>query len=339
MIKMTAAETAYMESGGAIHPETGKPAEEAASEVETPATEKPVEAHEEAATEEAKPEAETEEGDDSEEEVVEVEDGNDRPKRKMIDKRAYDKLRYKTRGEIDRMSQQLAFLTGALQQVQSGKPATEAQQQQVQQISATPPDYKTKPQEWLDWVNQTVAHAATFTQQQGQMTAQQQQFSQLNDAVVQHEQAFVAGDPASGVEAHPDFYDALKFLQDRHKAELTEAGYDAPTIQKIMAARAQDVAQRALAAGKSPAERVYAIAKVQGYRKAAPKVEPKAESEAEKVARQAAGQSKAKSISNLSGGAEKGMSIDVLANTPQAQFNKLWKEGKAQEIMGITGDY
>src|SRR6185436_279155 len=135
------------------------------------------------------------------------------------------------------------------------------------------------------------AKALQFEQRTKQQTEQTTQFQQINQAVFDHEQAFINGDPTNEIEPHPDFNEAVKFLQDRHRAELVAAGHTPAEIQQIMTVRAQAVAIKALQAGKSPAERVYEIAKVHGYKRPAPAV-PK-ETEAEKIARQAKAQEKA----------------------------------------------
>jgi hypothetical protein len=332
MINMTASEKAYFESGGAVHPETGKPAKEAPVEQETPKADEAPE--QEAEAEEAKPETEPEADapadDDESEEIVDVANQDGETRRKMIAFGAYEKQRKQARAakeQLNQMQQQLAYLTGALQQRGDGQ-APQQQTATEQPLEIAPPDYTKEPQKWLDWVNSALSKTAKMSQQQVQASQQTQQFQELNNAVMAAEQDFVSGD-----DPHPDFYDAVKFVRSRHTAELKEAGYDAGEIQQILNARAQDLAIRALRAGKSPAERLYAVARQHGYRKAAP-AKPQ-ESEAEKISRQAKGQDKASSISNLAGSGSKGLSIETLANVSQAEFNKMFKDGKVQEIMGI----
>ena len=339
MIKMTDAEKAYFESGGAVHPETGKPAEESpAVETETPEVEA-----EAAAPEEKKPAVED---DEENEEVLEVNDADGKPKRRMIDIRAYDKQRHKAksveallateREEKARLAQQMAYLQGMLERA-APQPQGQTQAPAAPEpLSMTPPDKTREPEKYLAWLESAAAKVLEMEQRSKQTTQQSTQFQQLNDAVLTAETQFINGDPESGVEAHPDFYDALKFVQDRRQAELREAGYDANEIQQIMAAQAQDVAIRALRGGKNPAERVYALAKLQGYKRAqaAPAAVQKP-SEAEVVARQARNQASAKTIGTLAGGAESGMSLETLSKLTQSEFNKAWKSGKAQEVMGI----
>lgn len=326
MTTMTPAEKAYFETGGNADPYPGE-------KVETPA-ETPVEMPEPKKGEaKAEPEPEKPEAEDGEDETVEVADGTNpdgTPRRKMIAFGAYEKQRKAARAKdetISTLQQRLAYLEGLSQGIQP-KP-----QPAPQELSLTPPDKAKEPEKYLAWLEEAAKEALTIKRQTAQQSEQQTQFQQINQVVFEHEQAFINGDQSSGVEAHPDFHDAVKFLQDRHRAELKEAGYDAHEIQQIMTARAQSVALKALQAGKSPAERVYSLAKLNGYKRpAAPK-----ETEAEKIARQAKNQEKAgKSISDLPGGESKGLTVEALANMDPKAFQKLWDSGDAKALIGFN---
>jgi hypothetical protein len=280
---------------------------------------------------EAKPEAEEEEG---EEEVTEVADGTnpDAPaRRKVIAFSAYEKQRQAKKAlaeEATKLREQVAYLSGLAQNPQQPKPQQQAQQ--TEELSLTPPDKTKEPEKYLAWLETGMARLLKHQQQTTEQSQQSTQFQQINQTVFEHEQAFINGD--GEIEPHPDFHDAVKFLQDRHKAELKEAGYEPHEIQQIMAARAQSVALKALQAGKSPAERVYSLAKLNGYKKATPKTE----TEAEKIARQAESQKKAgKTISALPGGESKGgLTAETLANMDPAEFLKMWNKGEAKALMG-----
>jgi hypothetical protein len=284
---------------------------------------------------EAKPEAEEEEG---EEEVIEVADGTNpdgTPRRKVISYSAFrkaDARAKKLSEELRATKEQVAYLTGLSQNAQNTqKPAQ--QQPAAQELSETPPDKVKEPEKYLAWLEAVAQETVRMRRQSVQQTEQQTQFQQINQTVFEHEQAFINGDPAAEIEPHPDFHDAVKFLQDRHKAELKEAGYEPHEIQQIMAARAQSVALKALQAGKSPAERVYSLAKLNGYKRAQPKP---VETEAEKITRQAESQKKAgKTISALPGGESKGgLTAETLANMDPAEFLKMWNKGEAKKLMG-----
>jgi hypothetical protein len=275
---------------------------------------------------------------EGEEEVIEVADGTNpdgTPRRKVISYSAFrkaDARAKKLADELRSTKEQVAYLTGLSQNAQiTQKPAP--QQPAAQELSETPPDKTREPEKYLAWLEAVAQETVRMRRQSVQQTEQQTQFQQINQAVAAHEHAFRNGDQAAGIEAHPDFDDALKFLQDRHKAELKEAGYEPHEIQQIMVARAQSVALKALQAGKSPAERVYSLAKLNGYKRAQPKP---VETEAEKIARQAESQKKAgKTISALPGGESKGgLTAETLANMDPAEFLKMWNKGEAKALMG-----
>jgi hypothetical protein len=238
----------------------------------------------------------------------------------------------KAKGEVEQLRQQVAYLSGLSQNVQQPKPQPQTQQPVTQELSETPPDKTKEPEKYLNWLEAVAQETVRMRRQSVQQTEQQTQFQQINQTVFEHEQAFINGDTSAEIEPHPDFHDAVKFLQDKHKAELKEAGYEPHEVQQIMAARAQSVALKALQKGLSPAERVYSLAKLNGYKKPAP---PK-ETEAEKITRQATSQAKAgKTISSLPGGESKGgLTAESLANMDPAQFKKLWDSGEAKALMG-----
>jgi hypothetical protein len=197
----------------------------------------------------------------------------------------------------------------------------------------TPPDKTKDPEGYLKWLETAAQETIRIRRQSVQHAEQSSQFQQINQAVYEHEQAFIKGDPDSGTEAHPDFLDAVTFLREKQTRELKTAGYEQHEINQIMAARAQDISLRALKAGDSPAKRVYSLAKLNGYKAAAP---AKVETEAEKIARQAKSQEKAgKTISSLPGGESKGgLTADTLANMSPEAFKKLWDSGEAKALLG-----
>jgi hypothetical protein len=272
---------------------------------------------------------------EADEEVTEVADGTDpdgKPRRKVIAYGAYDKQRHranKLAEEATKLREQVAYLSGLSQN--APKPQQQAPQQ-TEELSLTPPDKTKEPEKYLAWLETAAAKALQFEQRTNQQSEQSSRFQQINDAVYAHEQAFIKGDPDSGVEAHPDFLEAVTFLRDKQTRELKLAGYEQHEINQILVARAQDVSLRALKSNDSPAKRVYALAKENGYKRpTAPK-----ETEAEKITRQAKVQEKAgKTISSLPGGESKGgLTAETLANTSPEQFKKLWDSGEAKALMG-----
>lgn len=338
MINMSPAEKAYIESGGAVHPDTGKAATEesdgtSGTDAGSGGGDGAVVEREVQPPEATNTDGETEgadaEGD--EDEITEVADGTNpdgAARRKVIAFGAYDKQRAKAQklsSELEQTKQQLAYLTGLVQQGRQA-PQTGQQPNQPAQLSTTPPDPQKEPQKWLDWVNQTLSKAAEAQQVQQKTTAEQQQIQQLNHAAYEAEQDFIA-------QGNADYYDALKHLDKSRRDELKMLGYDAATAQQIIEAQNKDIAIRAFNSNANPAERFYAMSKARGFKAPAP---TKTETEAEKVARQAKNQQSDKSIGKLAGGASKsGLSIEDLANLSQDEFNKKFKDGSAQKILGI----
>src|SRR5688572_26257804 len=103
LVGLSPTERAYFESGGTIHPETGKPAEEPSAEAEqaeTATATQPVGIEQPSATddteaEEGQPEEGSEEA-DGEEDVIEVADGTNPDgtrRRTVISFKAFDKER------------------------------------------------------------------------------------------------------------------------------------------------------------------------------------------------------------------------------------------------------
>ena len=330
MISFTPEEKAYMDSAGNANPYPAeKPAEPAPEAEQEPAKETAEAEPEQQA--EAEPEKDADEGDE-----VEVVNKEGETRRKMIAYGAYEKQRREAKAakeQLSKLNQELAYLRGLSQSQQQPSQVQQPQAAQDQEISLTPPDKAKEPEKYLAWLEQAASRALHTERQAKAQSQQSAQIQQLNEAVYAHEQAFVAGDPENGVDPHPDFNEAVKFLQDKHSAELREAGYEPHEIQQIMAVRAQSLAIKALQAGKSPAERAYNLAKLNGYKKAAPTA-PK-ETEAEKIARQAQKQEKAgKTISALSGGESKGLTPEALANMDPKEFQKLWDKGEAKAVIG-----
>jgi hypothetical protein len=367
---LSPAEQAYFTSGGAVDPVSGKAVEESDEGAEnqpgdTGGSDGSAAGVVEGAGDEggtAKESTEdadsgdAEEGDDDAE-VTELADGTNpdgAARRKVISFGAYDKQRVKANKlstELEQTRQQLAYLTGLVQQGRG--PAGQAPQDGIgglndprrQAVPTQPtaaPDPQKEPQKWLDWVNSTLTAAQQAQAQQQQQTVQQQHAAQLNAAAYEAEQEFVNGDGAD-TPAHPDYYDALKFLDTARRTELKLAGYDPQTAQQIIDAQNKDIAVRALQRGDNAASKFYALAKTRGFKAPAPANAPArnaagqfAKTEAEKVAEQAAKQKTNKSISGLAGSSSKDpLSIETLANTSTADLAKMLKKGELHDVLGI----
>jgi hypothetical protein len=358
---LSPAEQAYFTSGGAVDPVSGKAVEETTDESkEAPAEAGPEGGKDVGETGPGDAESPSDDGgktegddDETDDDVAEETDADGQPKRQLIEFGKYDRERHrakKYRTELEQTRQQLAYLTGLVQQ---GRPAGQAPQDGIgglndprrQAVPTQPtaaPDPQKEPQKWLDWVNSTLTAAQQAQAQQQQQTVQQQHAAQLNAAAYEAEQEFVNGDGAD-TPAHPDYYDALKFLDTARRTELKLAGYDPQTAQQIIDAQNKDIAVRALQRGDNAASKFYALAKTRGFKAPAPANAPArnaagqfAKTEAEKVAEQAAKQKTNKSISGLAGSSSKDpLSIETLANTSTADLAKMLKKGELHDVLGI----
>ncbi|MGJ4928145.1 hypothetical protein ACQR1I_16555 [Bradyrhizobium sp. HKCCYLS2038] len=142
----------------------------------------------------------------------------------------------------------------------------------------------------------------------------------------------------------PDFKAAYGFLLKSRADELRAIGYEDPKdLHAALTADEFAIAQRALAAGKSPAEMLYALAKQRGYQPDAAK--KAAEEAARKAAEEAAqkldaierGQAANKSLNNTGGssGADD-MTVERLLSMPMSDYTT-WVEknpAKAKRLMG-----
>jgi hypothetical protein len=357
-------EKAYFTSGGQVDPVTGKTAEESnASESRVsdavpggtdarPAGDSPEGGDNQGGDQEGGPEAEADGESDEGEDVAEETTEDGQPKRKLIEFTKFDSVRHKAKAykqELEQTRQQLAYLTGLMQQRQGGPQApAQAAQPQGPQQPVTAPDPQKEPQKWLEWVNSTLTAAQQQQAQQQQQAAQTQQVDRLNAAAYQAEQEFVNGDGVD-IDPHPDYYDAIKYLDTARRTELKLAGYDPQTAQAIIDAQNKDIAMRALNAGDNAAKRFYTLAKSRGFKAGpAPSTINNAlreqgrnaagqftKSPAEKVAEQAKKQATNKSIAGLAGAGAGELSLESLANTPTDEFAKMFKEGKVQKMLGI----
>lgn len=101
---------------------------------------------------------------------------------------------------------------------------------------------------------------------QAQHAIKQKADKQYWDKVTESEKAFK--------QDVPDFDDAVKFLADTRREELTELGWDANSVAKIIADETRWIADKAYQDEVNPAERFFNLAVRRGYKKAQTKEDP-----------------------------------------------------------------
>lgn len=104
------------------------------------------------------------------------------------------------------------------------------------------------------FVNAQKADRETTTQQQNE----RRQVQALITTMEEHEADFH--------DDHPDYYDAAKHYRAERQSELEEQGYSGSELQSALARDLFGVTQRAISAGKDPAETVYNLAKKRGFK-------------------------------------------------------------------------
>lgn len=153
----------------------------------------------------------------------------------------------------------------------------------------------------------------TVEQRQEQDT-QAQQINNLVSAYRKSAQSFA--------ETTPDFTDAYTHLVTLRANELKALGHDPSEIEMVLQREEMGLAASALQQGVNPAERIYELAKVRGYKKA----EANTEANTEKIKTLEKGVKAAKPTSGAPQGGE--ITLEYLAEVADTmdakEFNELW---------------
>lgn len=147
------------------------------------------------------------------------------------------------------------------------------------------------------------------------------------------------GDVRRVMAAQPEFAEAYNHLLTTRIEELKLLGV--PESEAVQAVRDEEfgIAQAAIRAGQSPAERLMQIAKIRGFApKAAAPAAPAAPAEtaAEKSARIAKGQAASLSLSSAGGAPAGEITLEMLASMSEVDFAKMEKAnpGRVRALMG-----
>lgn len=124
---------------------------------------------------------------------------------------------------------------------------------------------------------------------------------------------------------NPDYNEASAYLINSRLNELQALGLNEMAARQQIQQETYAMAQHGLQTGVNPAEMVYKIAGLRGYKKASA---AQASSEADKIATIAAGQRANQSLTDISGNSSSKtgvVSAKDLANMSEAQFAKVMK--------------
>ncbi|WP_298967738.1 hypothetical protein [uncultured Methylobacterium sp.] len=274
--------------------------------------------------------------------VVEPEDEGDpeQNKGKFVRHGAFHSERMKRKGaeqEVTRLrdllargDERLRLLSGAMQQ--GGQPA----QQPAAQAPAAP-----------DPNEDIFGYAKHLEQQIAELKQGQQSLTEAQQAEREHSQTVGAyhADIQRFAQAEPAFVDAYQHLIASRAQELAFAGVPQAEINRAIQADELALVRQAIAAGVSPAERVFQLAKVRGF---APKVpEPAAaaatipaapaETPEQKAARTAGAANAARSLSTAGGAPAAEMTLEQLASMSEAEF-EAYAAKNPKRLAALMGD-
>jgi len=134
----------------------------------------------------------------------------------------------------------------------------------------------------------------------------------------------------------PDFVQAYNHMLSTRGAILAEQGYDGDAIRAMLVNEERAVVQRALAANKSPAEMIYAIAQRLGYQGGGGAPARNGKPSAGELLRNVqAGQAASKTLS-ASGGAASDLSVEALVNMNEQDFNALLRS-RPHQVEALMG--
>lgn len=179
---------------------------------------------------------------------------------------------------------------------------------------AEPPSPETDP---LGYVTHTMAEIRA---QQEALARRQAEFLEQNQHQTQTQQfigAYQAQAQAFAAKT-PDFNEAYKFLAKSRTDELVASGYSQEEAEATMMQNEAEIVARAFQRGENPAEAMYKIAALRGY-KAAGAVS----AEAQKVATAAKAQAAGVSLSSVPGGAAPEMTALSLLAMDEEEYAKV----------------
>jgi hypothetical protein len=138
----------------------------------------------------------------------------------------------------------------------------------------------------------------------------------------------------------PDYEPALAYLMQQRQAELQAVGIRDPMQrQQILSNEYLTVAQIALGDNRNPAEAIYEIAKVRGYKPAngaaAPQEVIPPVTAAERVANVAAGQQQSRSLSSVRGSAPVPLTAQRLIEMSPAEFDAAISTPEGRALLGV----
>lgn len=206
------------------------------------------------------------------------------------------------------------------------------QQQQVAEI----PQLDKDP---VGFMVTTLQRQGDIIQQLVQSEQQRNQFIQQSQSVVTLQQRARALEQEFAA-TNPDYNQAADHLVKARNAELMAVGYADPAMrQQIIAQEALQIANQAAQMGGNPAEMIYRLAELRGYRKptngnGTTQTDDSVSAPAARIANTAAAQQENRSLSNTRGGAPVPLTAQRLLEMPYDEFAKMIEKPEGRALLG-----
>lgn len=249
------------------------------------------------------------------------------PKQKMVPHQALHEAREELK-EWKQRAKTLEERTNQLFERTLNQPAPQPVPQQQLPQNPPPPDPNEDPMGALMWSIKTVADRQAEIdnrfKQQDEQTRMGGAVQQLQTMAMTDENEFKA--------ETPDYDAAAQHLQTTRLQEFKAMGYNQMDAINLIRQEAMGLAARAFQQGKRPAQVIYEMAKLRGYKAAAPTqetVEETAQAEVQaqvatgqqKLATVATGQRQSANLSQVSGAAPAAMNATKLAAMSPEEFS------------------
>ena len=148
-------------------------------------------------------------------------------------------------------------MAGAMNQLRQMVAPPQVPQQQLPQV----PDFESDPaghlRHQLEVTQQVIGQMRQQEMARQQQAAAESALAQAENAVVSQEQSFAA--------QHNDYYEAVDFMRTKLRARFDTLGVPKEHLDQAVAQDLRAFGLKAMQAGANPAEKLFQLAKIEGY--------------------------------------------------------------------------
>lgn len=201
-----------------------------------------------------------------------------------------------------------------------------AQEQAELESMPKPPSYEENPIEALRFENEQLKKKVGTIEQTNQQRDQQ---AQQQYEMAQRQEQFISTYRAKADEfkqSQPDFGSAYDYLLKSREAEYQAAGYSQEQVVQLLHEDEAAIVATALQQGANPAQRLYEIAKLRGYKQTANipnNAQDKIKANNEKIATLQRGLQASRSINNGGVNAKDNLTLEDVAEMSDDELDKV----------------